>query len=294
MWTVGWCLGGWLAACKREEPTTTEAADADADTDADTDTDTQVPPAPRTFLRLVHVGPALGPIDLWIDGEARPLAAAVSSPFGSSFNDAAPGRRTLVITAAGEPPSQAPLARLDLDLPDRARTTLVVHGAPDAVGFVAVPEVVSDLRPDAVRYTFFTAAAGTTAARVSLDGAETAAPYGERVLIGDAPAGARDVAVDLDGDGGAECTVTVQGVGEGAIAALYLAEDAGGRTIFGHEPSGRFAALPGPDPACDGPGGSGSGGAGGSGAATDDTAGATGGGSGASAAPTGTTADTGP
>ena len=277
MGTLGWGLGWWLAACRREEPTSPVPTDAEADTDADTDTDADPdpPPAPVTYLRVVDVGPALGPVDLWIDGATRPLAAGVTGPDGSGFTTEAPGRRTLVITAAGGSPTLSPLARAEVDLAERARTTLIVFGTPEAPGLLAVPEVVADLAPDAVRYTFFAAAPALGPAQVTVAGGSVSAPYGERVLLGDQPVGVIDVAVDLDG--AATCAFTVQAVAAGGIAALYLAEGAAGLTVFGHDPEGRFAAMGGPDPDCEPSGGSGG--------AAHDTAGGTGAGSGGSTAP---------
>jgi hypothetical protein len=275
---LAWSL---LVACK-DEPTPTTRDDADADTDTDADTD--VDPPDRMYLRLVHVGEALGAVDVWIDGDVRPMGAGLTGPDGSGFRQEEPGLRTFVVTRAGASPSTDALARLELDLPDGSRTTLAVFGTPEDVRFVAVPEVVSDLQTNEVRYTFFAAVPSLPDVAVSFAGADLAAPYGERTVLGDLPPAARDVSVDLDGDGTAECGVTVQGPAPGTIASLYLATDRGVPTVFGHDAVGRFLALPGPDPSC----GAGGTGAGGTGGATGGTgAGTTGGGG------TGATGETG-
>lgn len=263
---VAWA---WLAACRKDEPTDGRRDEADADTDADVDTDTDLPPAPETFLRFVHVAEPLGALDVWIDGEVRPLARGFTGPGGTAFRAEEPGRRTLVIAASGTSPTTDALARLEADLADRARTTLVAYGAPGAVGFVAVPEDVSDLAQTDVRYAFFAAVPGRDAVRVTFGDTTVAAPYGERVALVDLPPAARDVSVDLDGDGVPDCTVTVRGVQGGTVAALYLASSGGVPTVFGHDAQGRFRPMDGPDPVCDVGGGSGgSGGAGGSGASS--------------------------
>lgn len=256
---VAWA---WLAACRKDEPPDTTRIDADADADADVDTDTEPPPVPETFLRFVHVGEPLGPLDVWIDGDVRPLARGFSGPGGTRFTPEDPGSRALVITTSGSSPTTDALARLEVELADRARTTLVAYGTPERVGFVAVPEDVSDLAQTDVRYTFFAAVPGLDDVRVRFGDTTVDAPYGARVALVDLPPAARDVSVDLDGDGVTDCTVTVQGVQGGAVAALYLATAGGVPTVFGHDPQGRFRALDGPDPACAGSSGSGGGGSG--------------------------------
>lgn len=261
-----WVLGAAVAAVACSKGDDGRPPGDRAEPHTGTVVDSAPGPEPRTFVRLAHVATAVGPIDLWIDGGSRPLASAFAPPDGTPFAGQEPGRRAFSVTLPGEDPN-AGLARLQAELPEGARTTLVVFGGPAHPEFVAIPEVVTDFPRDQVRYTFFGAVSGLTPA-VTLHGATSPAPYGQRVVLAELPPAPQEVSVDLEQDGVADCVVTVQGIAAGTIASMYLVDVAGVPTLFGYDPDGRFVALDGG--ACTaGGGGSGTGahtGSGGSGA----------------------------
>ena len=241
-----WVLG-LVAACTREDPT---PPPAEGDTDTDTDTDTDIEPTPSSFLRFVHVGAGVGPIDLWIDGTVRPLAGGLAPPLGSPFTEVDPGLRTVVITPPGGAPATDVLGTLELELANRERTTLVVFGSSEAVGFLAFTESLASLAPGSVRYSLFDAAATWSPVDASLDGVPLATTYGQRTLWPDVPVGVRGLTLDLDRDGAADCAFTIAGVAADTAASFYLVEDGPIVTVFGHNADGAFAAMQGTDVDC--------------------------------------------
>jgi hypothetical protein len=100
---------------------------------------TVLPPSPDLLViepahvRLVHASPAMGAMDIYLQGATTPLFAGVALDTATSFADLPPGNVVFEVRAAGDAPTVAPKYVSDpLVLTSGLRVTSVALGNPAA------------------------------------------------------------------------------------------------------------------------------------------------------------------
>jgi len=83
--------------------------DAPLPPDAPPPTPDAPPPVPTGQLRLVHAAPVAGPLDVYVEGEATPLFAAVAYGTATAYAALPEGSYRLVVREAGAAPTAPPI-----------------------------------------------------------------------------------------------------------------------------------------------------------------------------------------
>ncbi|MCB9688038.1 MAG: DUF4397 domain-containing protein [Alphaproteobacteria bacterium] len=257
-------LGWWLAlyACGGDGDGPTDAdADADADTDADSDSDTDADSDAdvdaQAYLRMANVAPEIGPLDVYVNDRPTRVAGPVAVAAGTTFYKVTPGVREVRVVGAGDPPSLV-VASFEQDLAPRQRYSAVAWGPAATAHLDLVHEDATGLDASHVRYTLFVAdprlsavtLVDTTSSTVLATGT-----YGTRVVAGDLEVGARSLGLDLDDDGGVDCSFVVSNAGGNVVVSLYVLSRDGEVYLLAHNPQGVLAPTAGVEASCPLPGG---------------------------------------
>ncbi|MCA9490028.1 MAG: DUF4397 domain-containing protein, partial [Myxococcales bacterium] len=230
--------------------------DTDADSDADADADSDADADAQAFLRLANVAPETGPLDVYVNDRPTQVAGPVPVASGTAFYRVTPGVREVRVVPAGEPPS-ATVASSEQDLAPRQRYSAIAWGPAASSHLDLIHEDVTGLDDSHVRYTLFVAdprlpavdIVDTTTATVLATGT-----YGVRVLAGDLEVGARSLGLDLDRDGGVDCSYVVSNAGGNVVVSLYVLSRDGEVYLLAHNPQGLLAPTSQVEPSCPLPG----------------------------------------
>ncbi|MEQ1570812.1 MAG: DUF4397 domain-containing protein [Myxococcota bacterium] len=224
-------------------------ADADADADSDADTDTAVPAT--ASVRVLHLSPDAGPVDVFVDG----VEALADVPYlaGTGYLPVPVGTHTFDIAPAGAGVGAAVLT-LTLDLAEDTQYSATAYGnvSTGALALFALVDDATGLAATDTRLQISHGADGVGEVDLWDLGAVapvlTDVPFGATASV-DVPAGPLWIGLDATDDGVADYTFSVPDLGGGTFANVYAVLDASGPSLVAHLPDGTVAVVPADAPA---------------------------------------------
>jgi hypothetical protein len=212
---------------------------AEGQTTVHADPSTTGEPAPRAWLRALHLGMGIGSptIDVYANG-GEPLFEALGFRDGTGYVELPPGATALAITRSGEPVEAALLTPMLMLESEQSNTLAIIGDLTGAPGLqsIGLVDYAQGIAPGSVRITFVHAAHAMGPFDVfEVSGAPTALledlEFGGSAPLGDipAPALAIGIEVELDDDTALDVTFDVD-LTElvGQQLDLYVHNDAAG------------------------------------------------------------------
>lgn len=224
-------------------------ADADADSDSDTDADTDTD---MGSVRVLHLSPDAGAVDVFLDGDSSPLLTAVPFLAGTGYLTVPAGSHTFDIAPAGAGIGAAVLsATVDVTAGGAYSATAygtVGNGTLDLLALVDDDGGIAsgDVRlqishtADGVGQVDLWELAGPSAVLSDVDFGATASV--------DVAGGALPLGLDVNDDASPDWQFSVPDLGTGALIDVYaVATQADGPFLVAHLPDGSVATV-GHDP----------------------------------------------
>lgn len=129
-----------------DDPSETETTEDSTDAETSDEAETTGPPLPEGSLRLIHAAPDVGPVDVYIEGEAQPLVTNLDYAEASAWAQLDTGDYVLEFRPEGADPADAPVltsevVTLDEDEQISAIAAGLAEGGPeDGLRVLAISE----------------------------------------------------------------------------------------------------------------------------------------------------------
>lgn len=236
------------------ETDTDTDTDSDTDMDADLDTDTDMDtategPIGSAKLRVIHVAPGQGPIDMFVNQGVVPVLQGLNRYDGTGWSERPTGTFTFGFTPENGNPA-TPLHTLpSVTLNADENHTFIVYTAED--GGLSVLPVIDDasgIQPTEQRIRWTHVAPGLPA--FDLVELSTQTPFVDDLAPGgtyvaDYGAGPMTVGLDLDGDGVVEFVFEsfnlAQSAGPGKMVDIQVVSELGVPFLIAYQPNGTVA-----------------------------------------------------
>jgi Domain of unknown function (DUF4397) len=231
----------FLAACNGDDKDTTT-------TDTGDTTDTVTTPEPTGSVRLIHLSPDAGAVDVFLDGGETAALAGVEYLDGIDYIDLPVGEHTFAVAPAGLGIG-ATVLTATVDVEEGVKYSAAAYGTV-AGGTIAVAALVDDdagIAASDTRFQVTHAADGVgqvdvwetnLALQVISD-----LDFGATTSV-DVPAVALSIGLDATNDGVPEFTFQVPSLGAGAFVDVYAVLDDSGPSLVAHLPDGTVAVVP--------------------------------------------------
>lgn len=212
-------------ACPTETTETTPPTDETSTIDT-----APTPTEPGTAeLRVLHLSPDAGPVDIYVDEIGTPILSDFTFTTGTPFVQLEAGVHTVHVTTAGDPVDDAVLSTALPALAEDTQVSAAVIGTTANLTVLTLDHDPATVPAGQVRHQLTHAADGFAAIDLTLAGQPAASwaddlPFGATAVVEAAP-GATVLEVDLDDDGVADVSFGLPDWTGEAVVNVYLLLD---------------------------------------------------------------------
>lgn len=194
--------------------------------------DAEPPPAPTTFVRVLHLSPDAPAVDVWVDGLPDPVVTSLAFGEGTDYLEIPEGTYTFRVSPAGTDPASAVLVVEDLALAGGDRYTAAAIGELADISALALNDDLTGIPAGSYRAQVVHAAAAVGQVDIWEVSGEPIPLFVDvdfgAVASADLPSAAYTLGLDVNDDGSPDVVFAVPELPAGIFVNVFAVNNSDG------------------------------------------------------------------